>query len=131
MPSPVEGEEQPGPILSILSARQFDLLLLIITPHTRSNEEETRCEVEKRHPSCHVRLHEIPVLPGGHEGKKSIEALRHLPSAAIRGGFWPHVTSWNEAKAHAPDLPPDQEAGPDASRSRKTPRHQTAARLCA
>jgi DNA-binding NtrC family response regulator len=61
MPSPVAGEEQPGPILSILSARQFDFLFLFFTPHTRSNAKEIRREVEKRDPSCHVRLHEILV----------------------------------------------------------------------
>ena len=61
MPSPVAGEEQPGPILSILSARQFDFLFLFFTPHTRSNAEETRREVEKRYPDCHLCPREIPV----------------------------------------------------------------------
>jgi Regulator of RNA terminal phosphate cyclase len=61
MPSPVAGEEQPGPILSILSARRFNFLFLFFTPHTRSSAEETRREAEQRYPECHVHLHEIPV----------------------------------------------------------------------
>jgi DNA-binding NtrC family response regulator len=61
MPSPVAGEEQPGPILSILSARRFAFLFLFFTPHTRSNAESARREVEKRYPDCQVRLHEILV----------------------------------------------------------------------
>lgn len=61
MPSAVAGEEQPGPILSILSARRFDFLFLFFTPHTRWNAEETRREASKRYPNCHVRLHEITI----------------------------------------------------------------------
>ena len=42
VPTGVEGEEQPGPILSLLAARQFDFLFLFHTPHTRENAEATR-----------------------------------------------------------------------------------------
>jgi DNA-binding NtrC family response regulator len=61
MPTAIAGEEQPGPILSILSARRFDFLLLFYTPHTRKAAGETRREVEKRYPSCMLMSHEIPV----------------------------------------------------------------------
>lgn len=61
MPSPVAGEEQAGPILSILSARRFDFLFLFFTPQIRSNAERTRQEVRHRYPECHVQLHEISV----------------------------------------------------------------------
>jgi len=61
MPSAVAGEEQLGPILSILSARRFDFLLLFYTPHTRKAAEETRRAVEMRYSACMVMPHEIPV----------------------------------------------------------------------
>jgi DNA-binding NtrC family response regulator len=60
MPSAIAGEEEPGPVLSILSARRFDFLFLFFTPHTRSNAEETLQQVGKRYSHCHVHLHEIP-----------------------------------------------------------------------
>jgi transcriptional regulator with PAS, ATPase and Fis domain len=59
MPSPIAGEKEPGPVLSILSARRFDFLFLFFTSHTRSNAEETRREVGMRYPRCHVHLHKI------------------------------------------------------------------------
>lgn len=61
MPSGIEGEEQPGPILSLLSARQFDFLFLFHTPHTRENAAATEREASQRHPSCQITLHELPV----------------------------------------------------------------------
>lgn len=61
MPSEVAGEDQPGPILSLLAARRFDFLFLFHTPHTRSNALATRDEVEHRYEKCHVMIHELPV----------------------------------------------------------------------
>ena len=45
MPTGVEGEEQPGPILSQLAARPFDSLFLFHTPYTRENAEAAQLEV--------------------------------------------------------------------------------------
>ncbi len=59
--SEVAGEEQPGPILSILCARRFDHLFLFHTPHTVTNAGLTCAEVAKRHPACHVHVHDLPV----------------------------------------------------------------------
>ncbi|MBV9622916.1 MAG: sigma 54-interacting transcriptional regulator [Acidobacteria bacterium] len=57
----VAGGEQPGPILSILSARQFESLFLFYTPHTRENALATRDEVRRRHPGCEISAYELPV----------------------------------------------------------------------
>jgi hypothetical protein len=48
MPSAVVGEEQSGPVLSILSAGHFDFLFLFFTPNMLATALATRCEVEKR-----------------------------------------------------------------------------------
>jgi DNA-binding NtrC family response regulator len=61
MPSGIEGEEQLGPILSILAVQPFDWLFLFHTPHTNSNAEATCSEVRARHPRCEVRVHELSV----------------------------------------------------------------------
>jgi sigma54-dependent transcription regulator len=61
MAGDVAGEEQPGPILSIMSARQFESLLLFYTPHTRENALATRDEVRRRHPDCEISAFELPV----------------------------------------------------------------------
>ena len=61
MPSEIAGEDQPGPILSLMAARPFDFLFLFHTPHTRSNALATRDEVERRYEKCHVMIHELPV----------------------------------------------------------------------
>jgi DNA-binding NtrC family response regulator len=57
----IVGEEFPGPILSILSARQFNFLFLFHTPHTRDNALATQKEVSRRYPDCQVRMHELSV----------------------------------------------------------------------
>jgi hypothetical protein len=46
----VAGENQPGPVLSILSAKRFDFLFLFFTPHTRANADATKSHVQKRFP---------------------------------------------------------------------------------
>lgn len=61
MPSAIAGEGKPGPILSILATREFRALDLFFTPHTRQQMEATKSEVERRHPRCRVRMHEIQV----------------------------------------------------------------------
>jgi DNA-binding NtrC family response regulator len=61
VPAGIEGEEQPGPVLSLLAARPFDFLFLFYTPHTQENAAATREEVVRRHPKCHVMMHQLPV----------------------------------------------------------------------
>ncbi len=61
MPSEIAGEDQPGPILSLMAARQFDFLFLFHTPHTRTNAIATHEEVRRRHEKCRVTIRELPV----------------------------------------------------------------------
>lgn len=58
----IAGEALPGPLLSIMSARKFDSLFLLHTPHTRQNAVATLNEVTTKYPTiCKVTLHELPV----------------------------------------------------------------------
>jgi transcriptional regulator with AAA-type ATPase domain len=60
-PGEIAGEELPGPILSIMSLKQFGSLFLFHTPHTRENALSTKAEVSHRYPECRVAVHELPV----------------------------------------------------------------------
>ncbi len=59
MPSAVAGEEECGPLLSLLAARQFDFVLLFFTAATHANAEELKREIASRSPSCKVLSYEI------------------------------------------------------------------------
>jgi transcriptional regulator with AAA-type ATPase domain len=60
-PGEVAGEELPGPILSIMDAKQFSSIYLFYTPHTRENALATKAEATQRYPECTVKLHELPI----------------------------------------------------------------------
>jgi len=60
-PSEVAGEELPGPILSILSAKKFDSAFLFHTAHTRENALATEDEMSRKYPGCRVQLRQLPV----------------------------------------------------------------------
>jgi transcriptional regulator with GAF, ATPase, and Fis domain len=59
-PSVVAGEEQTGPILSLMAARPFNFLILFHTRRTSPNALDTLREVGQRHPECEVVLEELP-----------------------------------------------------------------------
>jgi transcriptional regulator with GAF, ATPase, and Fis domain len=60
-PSEIAGEQLLGPILSIMSAKQFRHLFLFHTPHTRENAVATKIEVSSRYPNCEIVVHELPI----------------------------------------------------------------------
>jgi DNA-binding NtrC family response regulator len=60
-PSEIAGEEIPGPILSIMSAKQFGTLHIFHLPDTIENGRATKEEVSRRHPDCTVVTHAIQV----------------------------------------------------------------------
>jgi DNA-binding NtrC family response regulator len=60
-PGEIAGEQLPGPILSIMSAKQFRHLFLFHTPHTREHAVATEKEVSSRHPECRIVVNELPV----------------------------------------------------------------------
>jgi transcriptional regulator with PAS, ATPase and Fis domain len=60
-PGEIAGEQLPGPILSIMSAKQFRHLFLFHTPHTREHAAATEKEVSGRYPECQIVMNELPV----------------------------------------------------------------------
>src|SRR5436190_19561275 len=60
-PNEIVGEELPGPILSILSAKQFSSVFLFYTPQTRGNAMATVAEAARMYRECHFRMQELPV----------------------------------------------------------------------
>jgi len=55
----VDQEEQPGPILSLLSTRSFDHIFLFDTPTTRKVTEETKETISRLYPASKVHVLEI------------------------------------------------------------------------
>ena len=55
----VDQEEQPGPILSLLSTRPFDHVFLFDTPNTQRVTEETKHAILKLHRATEVHVLEI------------------------------------------------------------------------
>lgn len=55
----VDQEEQPGPILSLLSARSFDQIYLFNTPGTQSVTEETKGAINTLYPNTRVEILDI------------------------------------------------------------------------
>jgi transcriptional regulator with PAS, ATPase and Fis domain len=60
-PGEIAGEQLPGPILSIMSTKQFRHLFLFHTPHTREHAVATEKEVSSRYPECQIVVHELPI----------------------------------------------------------------------
>src|SRR5260370_14055134 len=60
-PGEIAGEELPGPILSIMSLKQFGSLFLFHTPHTRENALSTKAEESHSYPACRIAVHELPI----------------------------------------------------------------------
>ena len=52
----VDHEEQPGPILSLLSTRSFDHIFLFDTPITQKITQETKNAISKLHRHCQVNV---------------------------------------------------------------------------
>lgn len=55
----VDEEEQPGPILSLLTSRSFDQIFLFDTPSTHKVTQETKAAIGKLHPRSEVHVVEI------------------------------------------------------------------------
>lgn len=54
-------EDQPGPILSLLSARPFNVVVLFSTPSTEKITTETKAEVTRLMPGTEVEIRDIPL----------------------------------------------------------------------
>ena len=54
-------EERPGPILSLISVRSFDRVILFSTPNTASNTSATKSALQSSFPRVIVEAREIPL----------------------------------------------------------------------
>jgi transcriptional regulator with GAF, ATPase, and Fis domain len=61
VPTAIVGEDRPGPILSLMDAKPYDILHLYCMPHTYENASETHRVVNRKYPHCLVRSRELPV----------------------------------------------------------------------
>lgn len=57
----VSEEEQPGPVLSLVSAMDFDVVILLATPATLDITSQTRSELETRFPTMRVDVRNAPL----------------------------------------------------------------------
>ena len=60
-PTVVEGEDQPGPIVTIVQARHFDRLILLATPRMLAATSATAEAVSERSPSTVVEQISVPL----------------------------------------------------------------------
>lgn len=56
---PLAANEQVGPILTLLSARSFDRVVLLSTPNTTQHSRDTQEAIRQRYPQTRVELIEI------------------------------------------------------------------------
>src|SRR5262245_65708080 len=54
-------EEQPGPILSLVSARAFDRIILFSTPLTEKNTLATRDALQSSYPRVALEVRDLPL----------------------------------------------------------------------
>lgn len=59
--SALEGEENAGPILTVIADRSFDKVFLFKTPKLAERTEATRVAVKQRHTDIEVELLEVPL----------------------------------------------------------------------
>jgi transcriptional regulator with PAS, ATPase and Fis domain len=86
-PGSLESENQPGPILSLLAARNFDQVFLISTPNTFEITEKTKQAIGERFPGLAVEVREIDLAePTDYRG--IIKGLRE------------HISGIKEAHIH-------------------------------
>src|SRR3972149_5015504 len=60
-PGLVAGTEQPGPILSLLSNRRFDRVVLFSTPHVEAHTERTAQPLATQFPGVGVEVRHLPL----------------------------------------------------------------------
>ena len=75
----VDHEEQPGPILSLLSSRSFDHVFLFDTPATQEITEQTKDAISNLQCECDVHILQINLDDP-------------TEYAAILDGLRPHIT---------------------------------------
>jgi transcriptional regulator with AAA-type ATPase domain len=59
--SVVEGQRQGGPILTVLTHRKIDFIVLFSTPRTKENTDNTKEAINMLYPACNVQIINIPL----------------------------------------------------------------------
>lgn len=54
-------EDQSGPILSLVAAHPFDVVILLSTPATQEITSQTQAEITSRHSNVEVRVRDVPL----------------------------------------------------------------------
>jgi Regulator of RNA terminal phosphate cyclase len=80
----VADDEQPGPILSLLSGASFDGVILFSTPNTEKNTVLTETELRSRYPNLDVEIRDVQ-LEDPTDYVSILRGLRtHLPGILER-----------------------------------------------
>jgi len=89
-------EEVPGPILSLITARKFDRIILLSTPNTGKNTSATRSVLEKAYPSIQVETQDL-ILSDPTDYRQILSGLRlylrSILDSAPGGNFFVSVAS--------------------------------------
>ena len=54
-------EEQSGPILSLVSSKSFDHIILFSTPNTETNTVDTKDALQPQFPDIDIEIREFPL----------------------------------------------------------------------
>lgn len=82
----IDQEEQPGPILSLLSSRAFEQVYLFDTPGTRKSTKATRSAISRLHPGTQVQVLDTN-LEDPTDYRQIFKVLRaHVPQIADKAG---------------------------------------------
>lgn len=86
----VEQEEQPGPILSVLKAKTFQIVYLFDTPATREASSNTKEAIKHLYPQCIV--HVLDMKLSDHytslEYRQRLWRYQIVQSLSRRGNCW-------------------------------------------
>lgn len=93
---PLAENEQVGPILSLLSARQFERVMLLSTPNTMQHSRETKEAIRQRYPQVSTDLIEVPLAdPTDYAAitKGVRDAFRSMPKSIEGDEYFVSVAS--------------------------------------
>jgi hypothetical protein len=91
-------EEQPGPILSLVSVRAFEQVILFSTPSTAEHTQATKDALDTLHPYLRVEIRDVPL----HDPTDCNAILRgvrtHLREICVRSQARSFVLRWHQAR---------------------------------
>ncbi|TAK86132.1 MAG: sigma-54-dependent Fis family transcriptional regulator [Betaproteobacteria bacterium] len=93
---PLAENEQAGPILSLLSARPFEKVVLLSTPNTTQHSKDTKEAIQQRYPQIGTELIEVPLVDPTDYAvitKGVRDAFRSMPKSGEREEYFVSVAS--------------------------------------